>query len=159
MAAPQPVAEQDRWRAVLAEHDGLEEQIHADASWARAAAEHTLTHGGPLRLVHVVDAVTSGGRSRAQAASQLTRAARRATEDRVSAFAVALEASDESAAAASLVVELMTASDLTGLAGAELVVGAGWLGLRSHPRPAASITFGGPELPPWFADVLRELST
>ena len=159
MAAPQPVAEQDRWRAVLAEHDGLEEQIHADASWARAAAEHTSTHGGPLRLVHVVDAVTSGGRSRAQAASQLTRAARRATEDRVSAFAVALEASDESAAAASLVVELMTASDLTGLAGAELVVGAGWLGLRSHPRPAASIAFGGPELPPWFGDVLRELAT
>ena len=44
----------------------------------------------------------------------------------------------------------------TALAGAELVVGRGWLGLRSHPRPSTSIVFGGPELPPWFDAVLEE---
>ena len=33
--------------------------------------------------------------------------------------------------------------DPAALSGAELVVGRGWLGLRSHPQPAASIALGG----------------
>jgi hypothetical protein len=44
------------------------------------------------------------------------------------------------------------------LAGAELAVGAGWLGLRSHPRPIGSVTYGGPAVPDWLDVTLRELA-
>jgi hypothetical protein len=43
------------------------------------------------------------------------------------------------------------------LAGAELAVGAGWLGLRSHPRPIGSVTYGGPAVPGWLDSALREV--
>ena len=36
------------------------------------------------------------------------------------------------------------------------MVGPGWVGLRSHPRPSASITFGGPAVPGWLDDTLRD---
>ena len=45
-----------------------------------------------------------------------------------------------------------------GLGGAELAVGSGWIGLRAHPTPAGSLVFGGPEIPPWFDDALREIA-
>ena len=38
---------------------------------------------------------------------------------------------------------------------AELVATAEWIGLRSHPHPEASISFGGPELPSWVDGALR----
>jgi len=43
------------------------------------------------------------------------------------------------------------------VAGAELVVGDGWLGLRGHPRPAGSVTYGGPAVPRWLDATLREI--
>jgi hypothetical protein len=43
------------------------------------------------------------------------------------------------------------------LAGAELVVGPGWLGLRSHPRPLGTVTYGGPEVPDWIDDAFRDM--
>ena len=61
------------WEGVLAEHRDLVEQLHADAGWARATADHTARTGRPVRLVTLTDAVTSGGRSRAQAAVQHAR--------------------------------------------------------------------------------------
>jgi hypothetical protein len=39
-----------------------------------------------------------------------------------------------------------------------MVTGAGWFGLRSHPRPIGSISFGGPAVPDWFDDALREVA-
>jgi hypothetical protein len=56
-----------------------------------------------------------------------------------------------------LVGHLLSDPDAAGLAGAELAVGPGWLGLRSHPRPIGSVTYGGPALPPWLDDVLEEM--
>ncbi len=144
------------WEAVLAEHAGLADLLLVDAAWARAAADHAASADRPLRLVTLVDAATAGGRSRAQAAAQLARASRRATGDRVAAFAVGVEDRAEVAVPAALAAHLVTRPDAVGLAGAELVVGRGWLGLRSHPRPSTSIVFGGPELPPWFDAVLEE---
>ena len=140
------------WERVLAEHRGLVEHIHADARWARAAADA----GRPLRLVVVTDARTSGGRSRAQAAAQLSRVGRSATGDLVSAFAVAMEA-DAPGPTGALVAALLAVEESAALSGAELVVGDGWLGLRGHPRVAGSLTFGGPDVPGWFDGVLREL--
>ena len=57
---------------------------------------------------------------------------------------------------AALVGALASSPGAAGLSGAELVVGAGWFGLRSHPRPAASIVVGGPGLPDWFDTILEE---
>ncbi len=81
------------------------------------------------------------------------------TEGRVSAFAASLEAPEETAgpAAGELVATLLGHAEANALAGAELVVGGGWVGLRSHPRPIGSVTYGGPAVPDWLDGVLREV--
>ena len=58
-----------------------------------------------------------------------------------------------------LVAQLLGNPEATALAGAELVIGAGWIGLRSHPRPSGSITYGGPAVPDWLDATLREIVT
>lgn len=145
------------WERVLAEHGDIVAQIRADASWARAVADLAAGTERPVRLVALTDATTAGGRSRAQASAQLARAARGATDDRVTACAVSVEgasASDRSAVA-ELAAHLVCSPDAPALSGAELVAGHGWFGLRSHPRPGGSIAFGGPAIPSWLDDTLR----
>ncbi|HMK64102.1 MAG TPA: hypothetical protein VK386_10815, partial [Acidimicrobiales bacterium] len=147
------------WERVLAEHNGITDQVHADAGWARAAADYAASVARPIRLVTLVDATTAGGRSRAQAAAQLARVSGGTTEGRVSAFAAGIEASDKAASrlVGELVAHLLAEPAAGVLAGAELVVGAGWLGLRSHPRPMGTLTYGGALLPDWFDGALREV--
>lgn len=148
----------DPWQRVLAEHAGIVDQIHADASWARAVADLAAANR-PVRLVTLTDATTAGGRSRAQASAQLARAARGATDDRVSACTVSVEAPWAANAhpLAEIAAHLVGSPDTPSLSGAELVAGAGWFGLRSHPRPGGSIAFGGPALPSWLDDTLRTM--
>ena len=43
------------------------------------------------------------------------------------------------------------------LAGAELAVSGGWIGLRSHPRVVGSIVYGGPDVPSWLDVALRDI--
>ena len=92
----------------------------------------------------ITEATTAGGRSRAQASAQLARAGRKATGDLVLSFAISAESED---IPADLAAYLACSPAADGLAGAELVSGAGWFGLRSHPRPIGSISFGGPSVP------------
>ncbi|HMQ27097.1 MAG TPA: hypothetical protein PKA98_13995, partial [Acidimicrobiales bacterium] len=148
------------WERALAEHTGITDQIYADAAWARAAGDHANATGAPLRLVVLTDAVSAGGRSRAQAAAQHARSARGATDDRLAAFAVAVEsaASPDLAAAAELTAHLVASPTTPALSGAELAVGPGWLGLRSHPRVRASLSFHDHTVAPWLDDVLADLS-
>lgn len=146
----------DGWEQVLAEHEAIAEQIHADARWVRAVADRAVAEDRSLRIVTLTDATTAGGCSRAQAAAQLARAGRAATGERVTAFAVAVEGTTTEAAAA-LAAHLVCAGD-EALAGAELVAGDGWVGLRSHPRPGGSIVLGGSAIPPWFDTALRQLA-
>jgi NAD(P)-dependent dehydrogenase (short-subunit alcohol dehydrogenase family) len=150
----------DGWERVLAEHGGIVEHLHVDAAWARAAADYAASASRPVHLVTLTDAVTTGGRSRAQASAQLARAASGATKGRVTAFSASIEASEEEAGtpAGALVSHLLGHSDATALAGAELVIGAGWFGLRSHPRLIGSITYGGPAVPDWLDATLREIA-
>ncbi|HLH29187.1 MAG TPA: SDR family NAD(P)-dependent oxidoreductase, partial [Acidimicrobiales bacterium] len=150
---------EEGWRRVLAEHRGIVEDLHADAAWARAAADYAAGADRPLRLVTLTDARDAGGRSRAQAAAQLARVGRAATEGRVSAFAAGIEGEEVTCAApaADLVAHLLGHPEAPALAGAELAVGDGWIGLRSHPCPAGSVTFGGPGLPAWLDATLREI--
>jgi NAD(P)-dependent dehydrogenase (short-subunit alcohol dehydrogenase family) len=142
------------WERILAEHDGIVERILCDAQWTRAVAEIASARAHPVRLVTITNATTSAGRSRAQASAQLARAGRKATDDMVLPFAISAE-SDE--APAELAAHVVCDREAASLAGAELVAGAGWFGLRSHPRPIGSISFGGPEVPRWFDDTLREV--
>jgi hypothetical protein len=43
------------------------------------------------------------------------------------------------------------------LSGAELAVGDGWVGLRSHPRVLGTVIYGGPAVPDWFDAALRDI--
>ena len=54
-----------------------------------------------------------------------------------------------------LAAYLVAADDAGAVSGAELIATGEWIGLRSHPHPDASISFGGPELPPWVDATLR----
>ncbi|WP_428341783.1 SDR family NAD(P)-dependent oxidoreductase [Mycobacterium sp.] len=142
------------WERILAEHDGLVDDIYVDAQWSRAAAVFAESKQRPVRVVTITEASTAGGRSRAQASAQLARGARTATADLVASFAISAESED---IPAELAAHLACSPAVDGLSGAELATGAGWFGLRSHPRPIGSISFGGPAVPPWFDDTLREV--
>jgi hypothetical protein len=144
----------------LADHAGVVDGIHADASWARAAARYAGAADRPVQLVTLTDATSAGGRSRGQAAAQQARVAGKSTQGRVTAFAVSLEVAEPAALApaGALVGHLLGHRDAAALAGAELVVGSGWIGLRSHPRPAGSIIYGGPAIPDWLDGALRQLA-
>ncbi len=156
---PAATGSANAWERVIAEHKDIVAQVHADAGWARAVADHATDTDRPVRLATLTDATTAGGRSRAQASAQLARAGRGATGERVSAFAVSLEAprSASRQSAGELVAHLLCSPEAPTLSGAELVAGAGWFGLRSHPRPGGTITFGGPDIPSWFDETLRGL--
>ncbi|HEV3280710.1 MAG TPA: SDR family NAD(P)-dependent oxidoreductase [Acidimicrobiales bacterium] len=159
-ASGQPMATStDGWERVLAEHRGIIEHIHTDAGWARAAADYAAASARSVQLVTLTDATTGEGRSRAQASAQQARVSVGATEGRVTAFAVSIEASGQGVGhvAGQLVAHLLDHPEATALAGAELVIGMGWFGLRSHPRPIGSITYGGPAVPVWLDATLREI--
>jgi len=149
----------DGWERILAEHRGIIEDIHTDAGWARAAADYAASEARPVHLVTLTDAATAGGRSRAQASAQHARVAAGATEGRITAFAASIEASEEGAGqpVGELVAQLLGHPEATALAGAELVIGAGWMGVRSHPRPIGSVSYGGPAVPDWLDATLREI--
>ena len=146
------------WQQVLDEHAGITDLVGTDAAWVRAVADHSAATERPVRVVTVVDATTAGGRSRAQAAAQLARAAHGATSDRVDAFVIGVESAAASAlrTAAELVAHLAS-GDAASLSGAELVVDADWFGLRSHPSPGGTLSFGGPAIPGWLDDALRDI--
>jgi NAD(P)-dependent dehydrogenase (short-subunit alcohol dehydrogenase family) len=152
-------SQQDGWQRTLEEHAGITRHIEDDAGWARVASDYGATTGRTVRLLTLVDAVDSGGRSRAQASAQLSRSARDATEGRVTAFTISLEDPDRqlSDTLGEVVAYLLGDSETTELAGAELVLRAGWFGIRSHPRPIGSITYGGPSLPEWFDETMEEI--
>jgi len=154
-----PATSTDGWERVLAEHSGLVEHLHADAAWARAAADYAAGAARPLQLVTLTDATTAGGRSRAQASAQQARVAAGSTDGRITAYAVGMEVPEAEAAqpAGELVAHLLGDPEAAVLAGAELVLGAGWLGLRSHPRPSGSVTYGGPAVPEWLDATLRQI--
>lgn len=145
------------WQAILASHAGVERSVMEDARWARACAEHSATHGRPLALVHLVDAVGAGGKTRAQVAAQLSRASLKATGGLVASHAVSLETDRVGPDVCALVGALVNNDTARALSGAELVAGPGWLGLRCHPAPAGSVVFAEPLVPAWFDSVLAEM--
>ena len=148
----------ENWQSVIGAHSEFGAEIIADARWARAVADYAIEHQTNLRIVNVIDARNQRGSTRGQTVAQLFRAARGATQDLVSAFAIAEESANNHEATVALSHACAKMAESSELSGAELVVGDGWIGLRSHPSPAGSMVFGGPELPVWFASVLGEMS-
>jgi hypothetical protein len=75
------------------------------------------------------------------------------------AFAIGVETDSDARypAVGELLAHLVGAEGGGSLSGCELVASADWIGLRSHPGPSGSISFGGPELPPWVDGTLRDL--
>jgi hypothetical protein len=149
----------DGWEHVLADHRGLLGALHDDAAWARAVSDHAAGSDRPVRLMVLTDATTPAGRSRAQASAQLARVAAAGTKGRITALTAGLEAlgPDAARAAGELAAQLLADPESATLAGAEFVVSDHWLGLRSHPRPIGTVTYGGPAIPPWLDHSLREI--
>jgi NAD(P)-dependent dehydrogenase (short-subunit alcohol dehydrogenase family) len=147
------------WQGILADHRELVEHLHADASWTRAVAECAAETERPVRIVTLTDATTPAGRSRAQASAQVARAAAGGTGRRVTALAAGMESSGPAAAeqTGGLVGHLLGHPEAAALAGAELVVGTGWIGLRAHPRPIGTVVYGGPAIPGWMDGALRQI--
>ena len=77
------------------------------------------------------------------------------------AFAIAVEstAAGARASAAELAAHLLCTPDASALSGAELVAADAWIGLRSHPKAAGTVTYGGPDIPDWLDGALREVVT
>jgi hypothetical protein len=115
----------------------------------------------PVRVVTVTNATSFGGRSRSQSAAQLARAAHMASADKIDAFAISVETATEAGrqSLAALAAYLVSSPDSAALSGAELVVASDWFGLRSHPTPAATISYGGPAVPDWVDGTLRTIVT
>jgi NAD(P)-dependent dehydrogenase (short-subunit alcohol dehydrogenase family) len=147
------------WEQLLTDHAGIVERLHADAAWTRAAADYTAGTARPVRLVTLTEATTPSGRSRAQASAQQARVAAGGTKGLLTAFAVSIEAPGEIAgqAVGVLVSQLLLNPDAAALAGAELALSGGWIGLRSHPRVLGAVTYGGPAVPSWLDVALRDI--
>jgi hypothetical protein len=95
----------------------------------------------------------------AQAVAQMARSANDvAMPDPFDVFSITVESDADSDLEASsrLAARLVGADDSPALKGAELVVGRGWLGVRRHPEPAATISFGGPAIPAFVDEALRQ---
>ena len=155
-AAPTAV---EPWQLVLSDHRELIGELHTDAAWSRASADYAAASGRSVQLMTLTDATTPSGRSRAQASAQLARAAATGSGNRVTAFAASIEAPEAAAGAptAELVAHLLTHPEAAALAGAELAVGEGWIGLRRHPRASGTVAYGGPAVPTWLDATLRDM--
>jgi NAD(P)-dependent dehydrogenase (short-subunit alcohol dehydrogenase family) len=147
------------WQQVLEEHAGITGAIRSDVAWVRAVSDQAAASGRRMRIVTVTAATTSGGKSRAQAAAQLSRAAHLVGDVQADAFAISVETDADSryGAVGELSAYLVSADDAGRMSGAELVATAEWIGLRSHPHPEASISFGGPDVPLWVDGLLRNI--
>lgn len=144
------------WERCLQEQDGVSEGILGDAQWATAVAEASTRGARTLTMIVVVEATTSGGRTRSQAAAQLSRGARVSSSASLRAHAVSLESGLPTAHqnAAALVAHLAEAC-VDDLSGAELAVTADWIGLRSHPHALTTVTYHEPTPPAWLIEALR----
>jgi hypothetical protein len=130
------------------------------AGWVQAVARHAARTARPVRVVHLADAPSLPLRAAAQAVAQLTRCAGLVRPDLIDVFSVALETAEPADfhPIAQLVARLLWSGDASGLRGAEMFARPGWLGLRSHPAPAATASYGTAALPPWIGEWLREVA-
>jgi hypothetical protein len=157
-----PVGDQDEpgdgWAAVVAAHRTVKPSWLAGMAWLRAAAEVFADH--PIRVIFVTDATSVAGRTTAQAIAQSARSvSERPVGNGLEVAAVSVESGRDAdlSPLAALVARLAVTKDARSLCGAELVVGEGWVGIRNHPGPIATVSFGSIEIPDWVDSALRSV--
>jgi NAD(P)-dependent dehydrogenase (short-subunit alcohol dehydrogenase family) len=147
------------WQRVIDDHRVTAPHIIAHAVWLKAAADYAAHANAPVRVVFVTSALSAAGRTSAQAVTQMARSANDTPSDvAIDVFAIGIESAEptDNAALGQVVARLAVAQDTTALRGAELVMQRGWLGIRSHPGPIATVSYGGPAIPDWVGDTLRD---
>jgi NAD(P)-dependent dehydrogenase (short-subunit alcohol dehydrogenase family) len=148
------------WVRLLAAQAPTTDYLKAHAAWLRAAARYVRESHRPLRVVHVTRLPSEEGRPAAQAVAQMARSANDvALPESLVVFSLTVESTAESdmATTGQVAARLVGADDAAALRGAELVIGPGWFGLRSHPEPAATVSFGGPGIPAFVDEVLQQV--
>jgi hypothetical protein len=148
------------WRELLEAHSDTAPRVAARAGWMRAGARHAARSGRPLRIVHVTTATTLAGKTAAQSVAQMARCVNDTPFSvPIDAYSISLETTDRACCQplGDLIARLTRADDARELRGSEFVVRDGWIGLRSHPAPGATVAFGGPSIPAWVNDALQEM--
>ena len=155
-AAPGPAA--PPWPQVLAGYAATADHVLSHAGWLQAVARHAVRTSRPVRVMHLADATSPPLRAAAQAVAQLARCATLVRPGLIDVFSIALETAEppDHQPVAHLTARLLWSGDATALRGAELVARPGWIGLRSHPAPSATASYGTSAIPPWITDWLRE---
>jgi hypothetical protein len=143
---------------VLAGYAATADHVLSHAGWLQAVARHAVRTSRPVRVMHLADATSPPLRAAAQAVAQLARCATLVRPGLIDVFSIALETAEpaDHQPVAHLTARLLWSGDATALRGAELVARPGWIGLRSHPAPSATASYGTSAIPPWITDWLRE---
>jgi NAD(P)-dependent dehydrogenase (short-subunit alcohol dehydrogenase family) len=148
----------DGWAGLIEAHRTVKPSWLAGMAWLRAAAQVFAEH--PVRMIFVTDATSVAGRTTAQVIAQSARSvSERPVGNGLDVAAVSVESARDAdlPALAALVARLAVTEDTLALRGAELVVGEGWVGVRSHPGPIATVSFGSIEIPDWVDGALRSV--
>ena len=162
-AAPRPAAPASppgpgsaSWQQTLAGYSATADHVLTHAGWLQAAARHAVRTSRPIRVMHLADATSPPLRPAGQAVAQLARCGSLLRPELIDVFSLSLETAESAdhSPVADLVARLLWAGDATVLRGAELVARPGWAGVRSHPGPSATASFGTPVIPPWVSDWL-----
>jgi hypothetical protein len=159
-----PFSDPLAWMRLLDAQAEATGHVMFHAAWLRAAARYAFENGRPLRVVLLTTVGSNEGRPTAQAVTQIARSVNDSTMPvPLDVFSVTVETMRPSdlAAASHLAARLAGADDSPALRGAELVVGelvvgGGWLGVRSHPEPVMTVSFGGPAIPSFVADAMGQ---
>jgi NAD(P)-dependent dehydrogenase (short-subunit alcohol dehydrogenase family) len=154
-AAPGPAAS---WQDMLAGYSVTTDRVLSHAGWLQAAARYAVRTSRPVRVMHLADATSPALRASAQAVAQLARCASLLRPDLLDVFSIALETAEpaDHGPVADLIARLLWSGDASALRGAELVARPGWIGIRSHPGPSATVSYGTSATPSWIADWLQE---
>ncbi|HLK75530.1 MAG TPA: SDR family NAD(P)-dependent oxidoreductase [Streptosporangiaceae bacterium] len=146
------------WQEMMTGYAATAGHVLSHAGWLQAVARHAVRTSRPVRVMHLADATSPPLRATAQAVAQLARCATLLRPGLVDVFSIALETAEpaDHEPVAHLTARLLWAGDAAALRGAELVARPGWIGLRSHPAPAATASYGTSALPSWIPDWLRE---
>jgi NAD(P)-dependent dehydrogenase (short-subunit alcohol dehydrogenase family) len=153
-----PAAGAASWTELLAGFAPVTDCVLSHAAWLQAAARQAVRGSRPVRIVHLADATAQPLHAAGQAVAQLARCATLAQPGLIDVFSVALETAGQADhdPVAQLVARLLWSGDAAALRGAELFARPGWIGLRRHPGPLATVSYGTRELPSWIGDWLQE---
>jgi len=152
-----PAAVPASWSQMLAGYAATADRVLAHAAWQQAASRQAVRTSRPVRVMHLADATSSPLRPAAQAVAQLARCASLLRPGLIDVFSIALETAGpaDHGPVADLIARLLWSGDASALRGAELLARPGWIGLRSHPGPAATASYGTSAAPSWIGDWLR----